>query len=181
MRWRAVHAAGETGVVDIALLCEAAGMSRQNYYKRRRVRGKLTIDQRLILELVRRERWRQPRLGARKLLSLITPELSEAGVLIGRDRLFSLLFQHDLLIARRVGGRTTFSRHGFRIYSNRARDLLPSGVHQLWVSDITYLRTREGFVYLSLIMDAYSRAIVACSIAAAVTSGDWKNGDYRSA
>lgn len=142
-------------------LCEAAGISRQNYYKQRRVRQRQRIDEQLVLELVRQERWRQPKLGGRKLLHLVSPELRQADVQIGRDRFFELLKAHDLLIERRRRTvRTTDSRHGFRIYPNQAKDLPLTGPHQLWVSDITYVRTERGFVYLALVTDAFSRAIV---------------------
>ena len=136
-------------------------MSRQNYYRQRRVRQRQQVDEQLVLELVRRERWRQPKLGGRKLLHLIGPELRDAGVAIGRDRFFELLKAHDLLIERRRRTvRTTDSRHGFAIYPNLAKELVLTGPHQLWVSDITYLRTETGFVYLALVMDAFSRTIV---------------------
>jgi putative transposase len=135
-------------------------MSRQNYYKHRRARERLSIDEELILELVRRERKRHPRLGSRKLLHVISEELKEAKVSIGRDRFFRLLLRHNLLIRRRKGHGTTFSGHGFRVCPNRAKDLVLRGCNQLWVSDITYIRTSQGFVYLSLIMDAFSRMIV---------------------
>lgn len=161
MRWTAVHAAAERSDVSVGRLCDAAGMSRQNYYRQRGVRQRQRVDEQLVLELVRRERWRQPKLGGRKLLHLIGPELEHAEVSIGRDRFFELLKAHDLLIERpRRSPRTTDSRHGFAIYSNLAKDLVLTGPHQLWVSDITYLRTETGFVYLALVMDAFSRTIV---------------------
>jgi transposase InsO family protein len=145
----------------VGRLCDVAGMSRQNYYRQRRVRQRQRIDEQLVLELVRRERWRQPKLGGRKLLHLIGRELTDAGVAIGRDRFFELLKAHDLLIEkRRRAVRTTDSRHGFAIHPNLAKDLVLTGPHQLWVSDITYVRTERGFVYLALVMDAFSRAIV---------------------
>jgi putative transposase len=156
-----VHEARRDWGLSIGVLCRAAGMTRQNYYKSRRVRQKLSVDEGLVLELVRRERARQPRLGARKLLWLVGSELSEAGVLMGRDRLLGLLRREELLVRRRRrGARTTDSRHGFRIYPNLARSLELRGPHQLLVSDITYVRTMEGFLYVSLVMDAFSRAIV---------------------
>lgn len=147
--------------MSVGRLCDVAGMSRQNYYRQRRIRQRQDVDEQLVLELVRRERWRQPKLGGRKLLHLIGPELADADVAIGRDRFFELLKAHDLLIERlRRTARTTDSRHGFAVYSNHAKDLVLTGPHQLWVSDITYLRTEGGFVYLALVMDAFSRAIV---------------------
>lgn len=136
-------------------------MTRQNYYKLRARRECLTIDEALVLSLVRRERGRQPRLGTRKLLCLVKPELRGAGVRLGRDRMFALLRRHDLLVPRpRRSARTTWSGHGFRVYPNLARDMELSRPHQLLVADITYLRTEEGFVYLCLVMDAFSRKIV---------------------
>lgn len=136
-------------------------MSRQNYYRQRRVRQRSWVDEQLVLELVRRERARQPQLGGRKLLRLIEPELHAADASVGRDRFFKILKEHELLIPRRPRtARTTDSRHGFAVYPNRARSLMLSGPHQLWVSDITYLRTQMAFVYLALVMDAFSRTVV---------------------
>lgn len=136
-------------------------MTRQNYYKQRSLRRRQAIDERLVLELVQRERWRQPRLGGRKLMHMIRGDLRAAGVSIGRDRFFTLLKQHDLLVLRkRRTARTTNSRHGFAVHPNRAKNLVVAGPHQLLVSDITYLRTINGFMYLALVMDAFSRTIV---------------------
>lgn len=156
-----MHRAAEGGVVSVGLLCDAAGMSRQNYYKQRSARRRESVDEQLVLELVRAERCRQPRLGARKLLVLLREELADAGVKLGRDRFFALLSRHDLLIPKpRKSARTTDSRHRFAVYENLAGGLELTGPHQLLVSDITYIRTDEGFMYLCLVMDAFSRAIV---------------------
>jgi transposase InsO family protein len=136
-------------------------MSRQNYYKQRCIRERESIDESLVLELIRRERCRHPQMGCRKLLDLIRPELESAEVKMGRDRFFALLGRHDLLIERKPNdARTTHSWHGFKVYPNLARDLKLIRPHQLLVSDITYIRTHEGFMFLSLVMDAFSRAIV---------------------
>ena len=136
-------------------------MTRQNYYKERKQRKRRTISESLVLDLVCQERAMQPKLGGRKLLHMIGSELESAGVLIGRDRFFALLSAHDLLIERKVNHcRTTNSWHGFRVYPNLLKDLSLTGPHQALVSDITYIRTAEGFVYLALVMDAWSRAIV---------------------
>ncbi len=136
-------------------------MTRQNYYRARRQRTRQTIAESLILELVCQERAMQPKLGGRKLLHLIGAELESAGVLIGRDRFFALLSGYNLLIERKSRHcRTTHSWHGFRVYPNLLKTFELTGPHQAWVSDITYLWTEEGFVYLALVMDAWSRAIV---------------------
>ena len=106
--------------MSVSSLCRAVGMTRQNYYKGRTQRKRQEIAEALILELVCQERAMQPRLGGRKLLHLIAPELASAGVSIGRDRFFDLLSAHDLLIERRTRHcRTTYSWHGFGVYPNR--------------------------------------------------------------
>lgn len=155
------HGRGIEGV-SVGTLCLAGGMSRQNYYRQRMLRETVGIEEGLVLELVRRERSRQPMLGGRKLLRLVEGELRAADVRIGRDRFFELLDNHGLLIPRRRRGGTwtTNSRHGFRTHPNLAKTLSPTAPHQLLLSDITYIRTLEGFMYLCLVSDAFSRAIV---------------------
>jgi putative transposase len=137
-------------------------MSRQNYYKVRRVRNRREVDERLVVELVSRERFLQPKLGTRKLLSILRDEFSAEAVRIGRDRLFDVLRRYKMLIIKHRGfrPRTTDSRHRFGIYDNLLKEALLTASHQAVVSDITYIRTEEGFMYVSLVMDAYSRAIV---------------------
>ena len=136
-------------------------MTRQNYYKERTLCKRQVIAESLVLDLVRQERAMQPKLGGRKLLHLIRSDLESAGVSIGRDRFFVLLSAHDLLIERKSRHcRTTNSWHGFQVYPNLLKDCVLAGPHQALVSDITYIWTDEGFVYLALVMDAWSRAIV---------------------
>jgi len=136
-------------------------MSRQNYYKTHMVRQKKHIEKELILELAQAERALQPKLGCRKVWELIKPELDQSSVSIGRDLFFAFMAEQDMLIKRsRQSVRTTDSRHRFTTYGNLLKEKELTGVHQAWVSDITYLRTEEGFVYLSLVMDAFSRKIV---------------------
>lgn len=142
-------------------LCQVVGMTRQNFYKGRRRRSRRQVEEELIVQLICQERAVQPRLGGRKLLYMVRGELAKAGVSIGRDRFFELLGKHGLLIERTVRlVRTTNSRHSFRVYANLLKDRPPTGPHQVLVSDITYIRTKEGFLYLCLVMDAFSRAIV---------------------
>ena len=79
----------------------------------------------------------------------------------GRDRFFGLLRTHDLLVERkRQYCKTTYSYRHFHKYGNLVKDLTLSRPNQVWASDITYLRTEKGFVYLSLLTDMYSRKIV---------------------
>lgn len=142
-------------------MCGAVGMARSNYYKVRRSRSRREVDEGLVLELVARQRAFHPRRGARKLLLWMRSDLADAGISMGRDRFFDLLARHDRLILRKARSvRTTWSGHGLRWWPNAAAGLVLSGPNQLWVSDITYLRLVDRFMYLALVMDAWSRAIV---------------------
>lgn len=137
-------------------------MSRQNYYARRRQRQRRQVDGELVADLVKRERQLQPRLGTRKLHHLLKPELEQAGVRLGRDRLFEELRKRDLLLAPLPAQypHTTQSAHNLPVFRNLVKETVVEAPHQVWVSDVSYLRTQEGFVYLALITDKYSRKIV---------------------
>jgi putative transposase len=83
----------------------------------------------------------------------------------GRDKLFALLGEYDLLIKpKRRYTQTTMSRHYLRKWPNIVRNLEIKEPDQLWVSDITYIRTEEGNCYLNMVTDAYGRKIVGCAI-----------------
>lgn len=102
-----------------------------------------------------------PRLGTRKLHYLLKADLRAEGLSIGRDRLFSLLREEDLLVKRkRRFCKTTDSRGWMRRYPNRVKGLEVTHPEQVWVADITYLNLREAFCYLHLVSDAYSRRIM---------------------
>ena len=147
--------------ISISNLCEKSGMSRQNYYKGQNKRARGEVDADLIEELVRAERAVQPRLGGKKLHRLLKPELGKAGVQIGRDRFFKVLGERELLLEPLPKApRTTNSRHSLPVFRNLLAGMELTGPNQAWVSDITYIRTDEGFLYLSLITDAWSRKIV---------------------
>jgi putative transposase len=151
--------------ISIRRLCARVGMSRQNYYAARRLRLRRQVDEAMIVELVKRERQLQPRLGGRKLLHLIREDLRDAGVEVGRDRFFEVLAEADLLVVPKPGTpRTTNSRHSLPVFANLLADRELSAPNEAWVSDLTYIRTDEGFVYAALITDAYSRKIVGAHI-----------------
>jgi putative transposase len=148
--------------VSVRGVCRKLGMSRQNYYARRRQRQRRRVDGELVAGLVKRERRLQPRLGARKLHHLLKPELEQAGVRLGRDRLFEELRKRDLLLAplRAQYPRTTQSYHNLPVFRNLVKETAVERPNQVWVSDLSYLRTKEGYLYLALITDKYSRKIV---------------------
>jgi transposase InsO family protein len=140
-------------------------MSKQNYYARRRHRKRRGVDEQLVVKLVQRERQQQPRLGGRKLLSMVGTELSEHGVSVGRDRFFEVLRSHGLLVEPKPGRmRTTNSRHSLPVFRNLVAGREVTGPNQAWGSDLTYIRTEEGFLFGAVIMDLFSRKIVGWHI-----------------
>lgn len=114
----------------------------------------------MILSLVHQQRHLQPKIGGKKLYKLLRADLEQLSEPIGRDKFFAVLRKHDLLVKRKKKYvRTTESWHYYHKYKNRLKQKRLTGPHQAYVSDITYLRTREGFIYLFLQTDAYSRLI----------------------
>jgi transposase InsO family protein len=141
-------------------------MTRQNYYARRKQRQRKAVDGELVAGLVQRERRLQPRLGARKLYHLLKAELKEAGVHLGRDRMFEELRKRDLLLEPIPAQypHTTQSYHNLPVFRNLIQDKNLVAPNEVWVSDLSYLRTAEGYLYLALITDKFSRKIVGWNV-----------------
>ena len=153
-------------------LCELFGHTRAAYYKRRKKEERRALESELIVQEVLAIRERQRRLGARKLYHKLGGFFGEHGLTVGRDAFFELLRGYSLLVRKRSRRRprTTLSYRGGRRYVNLARELEPARANQLWVSDITYIRTETGFGYLSLVTDAYSRKIVGYHLSEDLTA-----------
>ena len=95
----------------------------------------------------------------------ITEELHRRGVKVNHKRVLRLLREDNLLCLRqRAFVRTTDSNHSLTVYPNLARGLVLSNINQLWVSDITYIRLRREFVYLAVVLDAYSRRCIGWAL-----------------
>jgi transposase InsO family protein len=154
--------AGKHFGVTVSAVCRKVGITRQNYYARRQARQRREVDGELVAQLVKRERQLQPRLGTRKLQHLLRDELRAAGVRIGRDRMFEALRDRDLLLEAIPAEypTTTQSYHNLPVFQNLIKAKELSAPNEVWVSDLTYLRTAEGFLYLALVTDKYSRKIV---------------------
>jgi putative transposase len=147
--------------LTVKRICQTYGLSRSGYYKAGRATQKHQLQSDILLELIGQIRKILPRVGGRKLYHMLEEDLVKASIKIGRDRFFSFLRQENLLIkAKKKYARTTNSSHRFRTYNNLLENKQISQSHQAWVCDITYIRTLEGFSYLALITDAYSRKIV---------------------
>jgi putative transposase len=106
-----------------------------------------------------------PRVGGRKLLHMLGPHLAQNNIEMGRDGFFDFMRHRGLLIKpRRRYVVTTHSSHWLRKYPNLLQHLAPTGTEQVLVSDITYVETDEGFSYLFLITDAFSRKIMGYNL-----------------
>lgn len=150
----------------MARLCTAYGITRQAYYQERRRRDQEAARHTRILDLVRMLRRRHPRMGTRKLLVVLQPVLAQEGLPIGRDRLFDLLRVANLLVTRQRAGRRTTWPGSLRV-PNRLAGLTITHINQVWVTDITYLQLHNGrFVYLFVVMDLFSRAILGAVLGA---------------
>lgn len=155
----------EDPVLGIEVLCRLFGKTRHAYYDYLWRKQFADLKDDLIIQLVQEIRSSLPRVGTRKLHFLLNQKLKEHQLKVGRDHLFDLLAGYKLLIrSRRRKALTTDSRHWMRKYENLIRDIRLERADQLWVSDITYIRLTNGFIYLSLITDAYSRKIVGYSL-----------------
>jgi putative transposase len=145
-------------------LCRLFGKTRHALYDHLWRQQDDSIKEEIILQLVHKIREQLPRLGTRKLLFLLDPELQSHHIDIGRDALFDLLATHKLLIRQRKRKMvTTDSRHWMRKYANLIKHLEISRPEQVWVSDITYIRMKNQWGYLSMITDAFSRKIMGIS------------------
>lgn len=141
------------------------GLSRQAYYRSHDRERKQAHQAEEVVKLVESIRRSQPRIGTRKLHSMLREDFAQAQMKVGRDRLFDILRQARLLVVPlRAYHKTTQSHHRFRRHPNLLKkgpdQVVPNGAEQVWVADITYLPTRGKFAYLSLVTDAWSRKIV---------------------
>jgi len=119
-----------------------------------------------VKHFVQEHRKQLPRVGTRKLYYLMQDELHDNNIKFGRDKVFDLLRENDLLIKpRRRYVQTTMSKHWMRKWPNIVKEKTVTQPDEVWVSDITYLKTDEGTCYLNMITDAYSRKIVGYALA----------------
>jgi len=138
-------------------MCEVAGFSRCGYYRFLDPvqPARADMDLRDQIQMIALQ-W--PCYGSRR----ITAELKARKWEVNRKRVQRLMREDNLLCVskRRFVVPTTDSAHGLRVYPNRVASMILTGVDQLWVADITYIRLEEEFVYLAVILDAYSKRVI---------------------
>ena len=146
---------------NIERLCALGGVSRAGYYRHLGPHAPARDDADL-RDLIQRLALADRHSGYRR----ITHALRRQGLLLNAKRVLRLMREDNLLALRSKPfvPRTTDSRHGFAVRSNLTRGLIPTALDQIWVADITYIRLAEGFVYLAVVIDAFSRKVVGWAL-----------------
>jgi putative transposase len=148
------------GSLTIRELCESTQVSRASYY-RNWMRKEPKEEKIALRDAIQRLALADRYCGYRRILR----ELKKEGWVVNHKRVLRLMREDNLLsLRRRRFMVTTDSNHRWRVYPNLARHMVLSGIHQLWVADITYIRLKVEFVYLALILDVYSRRVVGWSM-----------------
>ena len=142
--------------LSVVRMCEVAGFSRAGYYRFLDPVKPATTDMDLRDEMQNIAlEWSS--YGSRR----ITQELKARGWEVNRKRVQRLMREDNLLcVVKRKFVVTTDSAHGKKVYPNRAASMILTGVDQLWVADITYIRLEEEFVYLAVVLDGYSKRVI---------------------
>jgi putative transposase len=143
-------------------LCELAGVSRAAFYRRWGETAPREEETHL-RDVVQRLALANRYYGYRRIGALLRRE----GWSVNHKRLSRIMREDNLLCLKKPLFKppTTNSRHGWRVWPNLARHLAPMATNQLWVADITYVRLAEAFVYLAVILDAFSRKVVGWAMA----------------
>jgi transposase InsO family protein len=152
------QAAGKGKAVNA--LCQMTGLNRAGYYRWRIPRAGIPVEMELRDEL-QQVALLSPAYGYRR----ITVELNRRGFQVNHKRVLQLMREDNLLCLRpKSFVITTDSRHNLPVYPNLARAITPTAVNQLWVADITYIRLRIEFVYLAVMLDAFSRRVIGWAL-----------------
>jgi putative transposase len=155
------------GSLGVEPMCRLAQVSRAGFYRflQPRYPGEEEMEVRNAIQQIVVEHRR--RYGYRR----VTVELHRRGMVVNHKRVLRLMRQDNLLgVEPRAFVVTTQSDHGGEIYLNLARRMKPAAVNQLWVADITYIRLRQEFVYLAVVLDAFSRKVVGWALDRTLTA-----------
>ena len=155
----------QSGIASVSEVCQCYQLKRDAFYKFNKRLQKREVVVSKVLTLVRQRRKVLPREGVRKLRVSLDEAFNTMHLKIGRDALFDILRANTMLVQRKKAfTRATNSYHHFHKYNNLIKDITIKHPNQVWASDITYIRTVDGFCYLALITDMYSRKIVGYDI-----------------
>jgi putative transposase len=149
------------GSLSIERMCQLAGVSRAGFYRslQERAPGEEDMEVRSVIQQIAVEHRR--RYGYRR----ISAELRRRGMLVNHKRVLRIIREDNLLAVQpRAFVVTTDSDHEFEVYLNLASRMKLTGMNQLWIADITYIRLKKEFVYLAVILDAFSRKVVGWAL-----------------
>jgi putative transposase len=151
----------QQGKLTVDRMCRLAGVSRAGYY-RHWAASAPHQEETAIRDAVQRTALANRRYGYRR----IAKELGRNGLVVNHKRVLRLMRKDNLLCLRRrpFVPITTDSRHEWRVVPNLARGMVLSGLDQLWVADITYVRLLEEFAFLAVVLDAFSRRVVGWAL-----------------
>jgi transposase InsO family protein len=142
-------------------MCRLAGFSRVGYYRAQRPTPKQSREDLKVRDVMHRIALEWPAYGSRRMKR----ELGKRGMQVNRKRLQRLMREDNLLcVAKRKFVVTTDSAHPLPVYPNLPPTMKLTGINQLWIADITYIRLEEEFVYLAVILDAFSRRVIGWSL-----------------
>ena len=141
-------------------LCQMTGLNRAGFYRSRMPRQATPVEMEIRDEM-QKIALESPAYGYRR----ITAELQKRGFAINHKRVLRMMREDNLLcVRRRKFVATTDSRHNLPVYPNLAARIAPTAINQLWVADITYIRLRAEFVYLAVVLDAFSRRVIGWAL-----------------
>jgi putative transposase len=149
------------GELTVERMCALAGVSRAGYYRHWGASAP-RAEETGVRDAIQRLALLNKHYGYRR----IAAEMRREGWAVNHKRVLRLMRQDNLLCLRRRSfvPVTTDSRHGWRVVPNLARGMVPTGLDQLWVADITYIRLQEEFAYLAIVLDAFSRRVVGWAL-----------------
>ena len=149
------------GDLTVEGMCKLAGISRAGFY-RQWGRSMPRQEETAVRDVIQRIALANRRYGYRR----IAAQLRREGFVVNHKRVLRLMRQDNLLVLRRrpFVPVTTDSRHEWCVVPNLARGLVPTGLDQLWVADITYVRLLEEFAFLAVILDAFSRRVIGWAL-----------------
>lgn len=149
------------GNLTIERLCSLAGVGRAGYYRHWHASAPRQ-EETVVRDAVQRLALEYRFYGHRR----IRVELRKLGFVAGRERVLRIMRQDNLLCLRKrpFVPKTTNSKHSWPVVPNLARSMIPTGLDQLWVADITYVRMLEEFAYLAVVLDAFSRRVVGWAL-----------------
>ena len=154
------HRQAATKGQAVNAVCQMTGLSRASYYRWGVPRSSFPVEMEL-RDAMQKIALGWPAYGYRR----ITAELNRRGFEVNHKRVLRLMRQDNLLCLRHKSFVvTTDSRHNLPVYPNLARNMTPSRINQLWVADLTYIRLRAEFVYLAVLLDAFSRRVIGWAL-----------------